>query len=110
MRSSILGAQLQPAELRVTARKLGTIEPETPISCPACGAYFHFDSAFHRPLLGSRFTAASTMPSDLSYWVISAPLKDGDPDIMLDEVRSALGGSTMVGGFEIPELKVGHPP
>ena len=47
------------------------------------------------------------MPSDLSYWVVSAPLKDGDPDIMLDEVRRAVGGDSVIGAFEIPELKVG---
>lgn len=46
------------------------------------------------------------MPSDLSYWLVSAPLKDGDPNIMLEEVRSALGSEAVVGGFEIPELKV----
>lgn len=48
------------------------------------------------------------MPSDLSYWLISAPLKDGDPDIMLEDVRSALGGDAGmgVGAWEVPELKV----
>lgn len=48
-----------------------------------------------------------TMPSDLSYWLISAPLKDGDPDIMLDEVSGVLAGSVEVGRWEVPELKVG---
>lgn len=48
------------------------------------------------------------MPSDLSYWLISAPLKDGDPNLMLDEVRQALGTSVQVSGWEIPELKVGR--
>ena len=48
------------------------------------------------------------MPSDLSYWLISAPLKDGDPNVMLNEVKSALGSDSVVGGFEIPELKVGQ--
>jgi hypothetical protein len=47
------------------------------------------------------------MPSDLSYWLISAPLKDGDPSVMLEEVQRALPG-VPVGGWEIPELKVGH--
>lgn len=46
------------------------------------------------------------MPSDLSYWIISAPLKDGDPGIMLMDVRNALGDSVEVGQWEIPELKV----
>jgi V-type H+-transporting ATPase subunit C len=46
------------------------------------------------------------MPSDLSYWLISAPLRDGEPDIMLKAVKESLGPDTVVGGFEIPELKV----
>lgn len=46
------------------------------------------------------------MPSDLSYWIISAPLKDGDPGIMLMDVRNALGDSVEVGQWEVPELKV----
>lgn len=47
------------------------------------------------------------MPSDLSYWIISAPLNDGDPGLMLKDVRSALGDSVEVGQWELPELKVG---
>jgi len=46
------------------------------------------------------------MPSDLSYWLISAPLKDGDPNVMLNEVRQSLGNEAVLGAFEIPELKV----
>lgn len=46
------------------------------------------------------------MPSDLSYWIISAPLKDGDPNVMLEEVRGVLGGEATAGAFEVPELKV----
>lgn len=46
------------------------------------------------------------MPSDLSYWIISAPLKDGDPGLMLKDVRGALGDSVEVGQWELPELKV----
>ena len=46
------------------------------------------------------------MPSDLSYWIISSPLKDGDPGIMLSDVRNALGDSVEVGQWEVPELKV----
>ena len=46
------------------------------------------------------------MPSDLSYWIISAPLKDGDPGLMLSDVRNALGDSVEVGQWELPELKV----
>ncbi|RSH94719.1 Vacuolar ATP synthase subunit C [Saitozyma podzolica] len=46
------------------------------------------------------------MPSDLSYWIISAPLKDGDPSLMLEDVRQRLPG-VVVGGWEIPELKAG---
>jgi V-type H+-transporting ATPase subunit C len=46
------------------------------------------------------------MPSDLSYWLISAPLKDGDPNVMLEEVQKELPG-VVVGGWQIPELKVG---
>ncbi|WVR03777.1 hypothetical protein IAU60_000772 [Kwoniella sp. DSM 27419] len=47
------------------------------------------------------------MPSDLSYWLISAPLKDGDPDIMLTDVQAALGRDVEVVSWEIPELKAG---
>jgi len=46
------------------------------------------------------------MPSDLSYWLISAPLRDGEPDAMLKSVQESLGSDIVVGGFEIPELKV----
>lgn len=46
------------------------------------------------------------MPSDLSYWLISAPLKDGDPNIMLNDVEDALGPGVPVAMWEIPELKV----
>ena len=49
------------------------------------------------------------MPSDLSYWLVSAPLKDGDPDVILEDIRKELGGGIEVGGFEIPELKVSAP-
>jgi hypothetical protein len=45
------------------------------------------------------------MPSDLSYWLVSAPLQDGDPNRMLGDVKQALG-DVNVGGWEIPELKV----
>ena len=48
------------------------------------------------------------MPSDLSYWIISAPLKDGDPNTMLEDVRQSLGPGVLVSGWEIPELKVGY--
>ncbi|OCF31675.1 V-type H+-transporting ATPase subunit C [Kwoniella heveanensis BCC8398] len=47
------------------------------------------------------------MPSDLSYWLISAPLKDGDPNVMLNEVHSALGKDVELASWEIPELKAG---
>jgi V-type H+-transporting ATPase subunit C len=45
------------------------------------------------------------MPSDLAYWLISAPLKEGDPNVLLEDVRRALPG-TSVAGWEVPELKV----
>lgn len=45
------------------------------------------------------------MPSDLCYWLISAPLKDGDPDVMLNEVRQEIPG-VFAAKWEIPELKV----
>jgi hypothetical protein len=45
------------------------------------------------------------MPSDLAYWLISAPLKNGDPNVLLEDVRRALPGSS-VAGWEVPELKV----
>ncbi|GMK55598.1 hypothetical protein CspeluHIS016_0206540 [Cutaneotrichosporon spelunceum] len=47
------------------------------------------------------------MPSDLSYWLISVPLHDGDPTSVLDDVRRATGGNTDCGGWTIPELKAG---
>lgn len=46
------------------------------------------------------------MPSDLCYWLISAPLKDGDPDVMLNEVRQEIPG-VFAAKWEIPELKAG---
>lgn len=46
------------------------------------------------------------MPSDLAYWLISAPLKDGDPNVLLEDVRRAIPG-TSVAGWEVPELKTG---
>lgn len=48
----------------------------------------------------------ANMPSDLSYWIISAPLKDGDAGIMLSDVRGAVGDNVEVGQWEVPELKV----
>lgn len=47
------------------------------------------------------------MPSDLSFWLISVPLHDGDPASILADVRKATGNSVPVGGWEIPELQVG---
>ena len=46
------------------------------------------------------------MPSDLSYWLIAAPLKDGDPGVTTQDVKAALGDDVPVSGFEIPEFKV----
>ncbi|WVN90701.1 uncharacterized protein L203_105943 [Cryptococcus depauperatus CBS 7841] len=46
------------------------------------------------------------MPSDLAYWLISAPLKYGGPQSMLDEVRGALPGA-FVAEWDIPEFKTG---
>lgn len=46
------------------------------------------------------------MPSDLCYWLISAPLKDGSPDIMLNEVRQEIPSGVFAAKWEIPELKV----
>lgn len=45
------------------------------------------------------------MPSDLAYWLIAAPLKEGDPNVLLRDVKQALP-NTAVGGWEVPELKV----
>ncbi|EKD03439.1 hypothetical protein A1Q2_02246 [Trichosporon asahii var. asahii CBS 8904] len=47
------------------------------------------------------------MPSDLSYWLISVPLHDGDPSSVLQDVRHATGGQVTCGGWEIPDLKAG---
>jgi hypothetical protein len=58
--------------------------------------------------LASYTLYTAIMPSDLSYWIISAPLKDGDPGIMLMDVRNAVGDNVEVGQWEVPELKVGH--
>lgn len=41
----------------------------------------------------------------MCYWLISAPLKDGDPDVMLNEVRQEIPG-VFAAKWEIPELKV----
>lgn len=46
------------------------------------------------------------MPSDLSFWIVSVPLPDGDPNSVVEDVRKATGGTVPVGGWEIPELKV----
>lgn len=46
------------------------------------------------------------MPSDLSYWLVSVPLHDGDPTAVLQEARKAVNNTVPVGGWEIPELKV----
>lgn len=46
------------------------------------------------------------MPSDLCYWLISAPLKDGSPDVMLNEVRQEIPSGVFAAKWEIPELKV----
>lgn len=51
-------------------------------------------------------TSPNDMPSDLSYWLISVPLHDGDPSTVLADVRSATGGNVTCGGWEIPDLKV----
>ncbi|KAL7424719.1 Vacuolar ATP synthase subunit C [Cryptotrichosporon argae] len=47
------------------------------------------------------------MPSDLAYWLISAPLHDGDTSVILQDTRRALGAGAVVGGWEMPELKAG---
>ncbi|WOO83896.1 V-type proton ATPase subunit C [Vanrija pseudolonga] len=47
------------------------------------------------------------MPSDLSYWLVSVPLHDGDPTAVLQEARKAVNNTVPVGGWEIPELKAG---
>ncbi|TXT12884.1 hypothetical protein VHUM_01285 [Vanrija humicola] len=47
------------------------------------------------------------MPSDLSYWLVSVPLHDGDPSAVLQEARKAVNNTVPVGGWEIPELKAG---
>lgn len=46
------------------------------------------------------------MPSDLSYWLISVPLHDGNPDDAVNEVRQCTSG-VEVGAWEMPDLKVG---
>jgi len=47
------------------------------------------------------------MPSDLSFWLISIPLHDGDPASVLNDVRKATENKVPVGGWEMPDLKVG---
>lgn len=48
------------------------------------------------------------MPSDLSYWLISVPLHDGDPATVLTDVRKATSNTVEVGGWDMPDLKVCH--
>jgi hypothetical protein len=48
------------------------------------------------------------MPSDLSFWLISVPLHDGDPSAVLNDVRKATGNTVSVGGWEMPDLKVSN--
>lgn len=48
------------------------------------------------------------MPSDLSFWLISVPQHDGDPASVLTDVRKATGNAVPVGGWEMPDLKVGR--
>jgi hypothetical protein len=49
------------------------------------------------------------MPSDSSYWLISAPHRKGDDQDLFRSVKALVGDNVAVGGLEIPDLKVGGP-
>jgi hypothetical protein len=46
------------------------------------------------------------MPSDLAYWLISAPSRYGDTEELFNSVKSSIGNDVGIGAIEIPELKV----
>ncbi|KAJ9122050.1 hypothetical protein QFC24_004277 [Naganishia onofrii] len=47
------------------------------------------------------------MPSDSSYWLISAPHRKGDDQDLFRSVKALVGDNVAVGGLEIPDLKTG---
>jgi hypothetical protein len=47
------------------------------------------------------------MPSDLAYWLIAVPDRNNDPDQLVQTVSDLLGPGVQVGGWQVPELKVG---
>jgi len=46
------------------------------------------------------------MPSDASYWLISAPLKHGDETDLFKSIKTVVTDNTQIGGLELPSLKV----
>lgn len=48
------------------------------------------------------------MPSDQSYWLVSAPWKNGDEDDLFRSIKTVVSDNTATGVLELPSLKVGH--
>lgn len=46
------------------------------------------------------------MPSDSAYWLIAAPHRRGDDQDLFRSVKALVGDNVVVGGLEIPDLKV----
>lgn len=46
------------------------------------------------------------MPSDAAYWLVSAPLKNGDDNDLFRSIKTVVTDNTLIGGLELPGLKV----
>lgn len=46
------------------------------------------------------------MPSDAAYWLVSAPLKNGDDNDLFRSIKTVVTDNTLIGGLELPSLKV----
>lgn len=46
------------------------------------------------------------MPSDAAYWLVSAPLKNGNGSDLFRSIKTVVTDNTLVGGLELPNLKV----
>ncbi|KAG7529029.1 hypothetical protein FFLO_05822 [Filobasidium floriforme] len=47
------------------------------------------------------------MPSDAAYWLVSAPLKNGDDNDLFRSIKTVVTDNTLIGGLELPSLKAG---
>jgi hypothetical protein len=47
------------------------------------------------------------MPSDQAYWLIAVPDHAGDQETLVRTVSDLVGPGNQVGGWQVPELKVG---